>query len=110
MGIWRIRVIDGSLITLDLVTTTDTNDYVKVVSGSTGKNNFLYHSEAVQPGNTVRAWEYLYQAQTDESLFDGGSTRFISNVDSQNKDDTNDKYVVFPQHTIKGTEDYITNG
>ena len=110
MGIWRIRVIDGSLITLDLVTTTDTNDYVKIVSGSTGKNNFLYHSEAVQPGNTVRAWEYLYQATTDESLFDGGSTRFISNVDSQNKDDTNDKYVVFPQHTIKGTEDYITNG
>ena len=109
MGIWRIKV-DGQNLTLNLMTTTNQNDYITLKVGSTGKNQFLFHSESVLPGNTARTWQFLDQAQSGETKYDGGSTRFISNVDSQTKDDTNDKYVLFPQHTIRGVEDYITNG
>ena len=60
--------------------------------------------------------EWLTGAETSfdesgtETLFDGGSTRFISKADTYVSDDRFDKYVLYPKHNIIGNEDYITNG
>lgn len=47
---------------------------------------------------------------SDQTFFDGGSTRFISKTDTYINDDRLDKYVLYPKHNILGNKDYITNG
>ena len=41
-----------------------------------------------------------YASPTDETVFDGGSLRFITNVDKHEYTDAYDKYVLFPQQRI----------
>ena len=58
----------------------------------------------------VEKTETSFDESGTETLFDGGSTRFISKADTYVSDDRFDKYVLYPKHNIIGNEDYITNG
>ena len=109
MSIWTIAIDpDTELITLSKTKDTDENDYIKVMEGVKYGSNFLFYPE--YDGSTVVSWQYVEADSTTQTIFDGGSTRFISNVDTYVSDDRYDKYVRYPKHNIIGNEDYITNG
>lgn len=111
MSIWTISVdTDTTIISLTKTTDTDTNDYIKVTEGLAYGSNFLFFPTSSAPGLRYVNWQYANFEDTDQTLFDGGATRFISKADNYVSDDRLDKYVLYPKHNIIGNEDYITNG
>ena len=111
MSIWTISVnSETNIITLTKTTDTATNDYIKITEGLAYGSNFLYFPTSPAPGLRYVNWQYANFEDTDQTLFDGGSTRFISKADTYVSDDRFDKYVLYPKHNIIGNEDYITNG
>lgn len=109
MAIYKIAVDSiTENITLTLDTQTDALDYVEVLDGTKYGSSSLYVPRA--PGQGLRFVSWLYvdaQVNVSQTLFDAGSLRFISNKDKITNDDRYDKYVMYPQHTIIGNQDYI---
>jgi len=111
MSIWTISVnSETNIITLTKTTDTTTNDYIKITEGLSYGNSFLFFPTSSAPGLRFVSWQHTNFEDTVETLFDGGSTRFISKADVYVSDDKFDKYVLYPKHNIIGNEDYITNG
>ena len=111
MNVWTISVDSSNVVTLTNTTDTNSNDYIKVRSGFKYGSNFLFYPVSPIGGLRYVNWQYLDTTVDTPSKFDGGSTRFISNVDSYiPTDDRLDKYVLYPRHNILGNKDYITNG
>ena len=95
-------------ITLTLDTQTDTGDYVEVLDGTKYGASFLYIPRSPAAGYRFVNWLYVvFDVNVSQTLFDGGSLRLISNKDKIINDDRYDKYVMYPQHTITGNQDYI---
>ena len=111
MSIWTISVNSGTnIISLSKTTDTVTNNYIKITEGLAYGSNFLYFPTSSAPGLRYVNWQFTNFDDTDQTLFDGGSTRFISKADNYVSDDRLDKYVLYPKHNIIGNEDYIENG
>jgi len=95
-------------ITLTLDTQADSQDYVEVLDGTKYGSATLFVPRAPAPGLRYVNWQYVDQnINVSQTLFDAGSLRFISNKDKTINDDRLDKYVMYPQHTIIGNQDYI---
>ena len=95
-------------ITLTLDTQASSQDYVEVLDGTKYGTATLFVPRAPAPGLRYVNWQYVDQKiNVSQTLFDGGSLRFISNKDKTVNDDRLDKYVMYPQHTIIGNQDYI---
>jgi len=95
-------------ITLSLDTQADALDYVEVLDGTKYGSATLFVPRAPAPGLRYVNWQYAtFDISVNQTLFDGGSLRFISNKDKTINDDRLDKYVMYPQHTIIGNQDYI---
>jgi len=109
MAIYKITVNPiTENITLTLDTQADTLDYVEVLDGTKYRSASLFVPRAPAPGLRYVNWQYVtFNVNVSQTLFDGGSLRFISNKDKIINDDRYDKYVMYPQHTIIGNQDYI---
>jgi len=109
MAVWSIAVNPiTEIITLTLDTQSDTNDYVEVLEGTKYGSANLFVPLAPGPGLLYVSWlPVSFDVTLSQTLFDGGSVRFISNKDTIVNDDRYDKYVLYPQHTIIGNQDYI---
>ena len=95
-------------ITLTLDTQADNLDYVEVLDGTKYGASSLYIPRAPAPGLRYVNWQFVsFDVNVSQTLFDAGSLRFISNKDKIHNDDRYDKYVMYPQHTIIGNQDYI---
>jgi len=95
-------------ITLTLDTQADALDYVEVLDGTKYGSSSLFVPRAPAPGLKYVNWQYVtFNVNVSQTLFDGGSLRLISNKDKVINDDRYDKYVMYPQHTIIGNQDYI---
>lgn len=109
LAIYHIEVNPiTEVVTLTLDTQTDVNDYVEVLDGTKYGSAFLYVPRSSGPGLRYPNWQPAnFGVTINQTLFDGGSLRFISNKDKPINDDRLDKYVMYPQHTIIGNQDYI---
>jgi len=109
MAVWSIAVNPiTEIITLTLETQSDTNDYVEVLEGTKYGSANLFVPLAPGAGLLYVSWlPVSFEVTLSQTLFDGGSVRFISNKDTIVNDDRYDKYVLYPQHTIIGNQDYI---
>ena len=108
LAIYTISVSDTDVISLTKKTQTDTNDYVEVLDGSKFRSASLFIPRAPFPGFRFVSWQTIsFEVNTGQTLFDGGSLRFISKRDKTINDDRLDKYVLYPKHTITGNQDYI---
>ena len=96
------------IITLELHTQTDADDYVEVQEGTKYSKANLYIPRSAGPGLRYPSWLTVsFDVSVSQTIFDGGSLRFISNAGKLANDDRYDKYVLYPQHTITGNQDYI---
>jgi len=96
------------IITLELETQTDAGDYVDVLDGTKYGASALYVPRSPAPGLKYVSWLTAeFDINISQTLFDGGSLRLISKRDKMILDDRLDKYVLYPQHTIIGNQDYI---
>ena len=99
LSIYRITVTN-SIATLTLVTVTSIFDYVLVTRGDTWAGTELYLPPAPTPGLLIRTWSLIPEEPGQETIFDGGSTRFITPADRWTNTDEFDKYLVFPRTNI----------
>ena len=91
-----------------LDTQSDAQDYVEVLDGTKYGSSSLYVPRSTGPGLRYPSWLFInVEVNVSQTLFDDGSLRFISNKDKITNDDRYDKYVLYPQHTIIGNQDYI---
>jgi hypothetical protein len=99
LSIYRITVSNG-IATLALVTITNIFDYVLITRGDTWAGTELYLPPAPTPGLLIRTWSLIPEEPGQETIFDGGSTRFITPADRWTDTDEFDKYLVFPRTNI----------
>jgi hypothetical protein len=99
LSIYRITVSNG-IATLALVTITNIYDYVLITRGDTWAGTELYLPPAPTPGLLIRTWSLIPEEPGQETIFDGGSTRFITPADRWTDTDEFDKYLVFPRTNI----------
>jgi len=99
LSIYRITVTNN-IATLALVTITNIFDYVLITRGDTWAGTELYLPPAPTPGLLIRTWSLIPEEPGQETIFDGGSTRFITPADRWTDTDEFDKYLVFPRTNI----------
>jgi hypothetical protein len=99
LSIYRITVTNG-IATLSLVAITNIFDYVLITRGDTWAGTELYLPPAPTPGLLIRTWSLIPEEPGQETIFDGGSTRFITPADRWTDTDEFDKYLVFPRTNI----------
>lgn len=102
MGVWQISVNNQNIVTLTLLEDTLTNDYLTVTGGNAYKTAQLYRPSVPGFGLTLINWQPLPSALADETIFDGGSLRFIAPVDMYSNSQAFDRYLVFPKRNIIG--------
>jgi hypothetical protein len=102
VSVYRISITNENLVFLAEVLPVFPDDYVKIVNGNTYGGQELYLPFAAPPGLTYPAWTFIPERPTTPTIFDGGSTRFISPVNIFTNTDVYDKYLVFPKRTILG--------
>ena len=100
MGIYVISVGNDEIVRLTLLENTVTNDYVTIRGGSRYKTAQLYRPSVAAPGYLFINWQPLPSAIANQTIFDGGSLRFIAPVDLYNNTQIYDKYLVFPKRNI----------
>lgn len=102
MGIYRIHVDSGNVVTLELIENTTTYDYVTVMSGRSFNETPMYVPGSPGPDLQLINWQPVPESTTTPTIFDGGSMRFIDPVDMYDPTDEYNKYLVFPHKTILG--------
>lgn len=102
LAIYRMKVQENNQVTLEFVQDVDTYDYVQVRYGNTFADDQLYIPAAPTPGLSIITWSYIPETPRSETVFDGGSTRFINIADRWTDTDEFDKYLVFPRINILG--------
>lgn len=102
LSVYRISITNENVVFLTEVLPVVPNDYVKIQNGDTYAGQELYVPYAAPPGLTFRAWTFIPERPTTPTIFDGGSTRFITPVNIFTNTDVYDKYLVFPKRTILG--------
>jgi hypothetical protein len=102
MGIYRIHVDSGNVVTLELIENTTTYDYVTVMGGRSFNETPMYVPGSPGPDLQLINWQPVPESTTTPTIFDGGSMRFIDPVDMYDPTDEYNKYLVFPHKTILG--------
>lgn len=101
LAVYQITVDPVStVVTLNLVGQTATNDFVQVIRGSRFRSAQLYIPSAPGTDLTRISWLLLTTVITEETTFDQGSVEFIEPVDMYNPGEINNKYLVFPRTNI----------
>ena len=99
LSIYRMILTNG-IVTLNLVAVTNLFDYVLITRGDTWAGYELYLPPSPTPGLLIRTWSLIPEEPGQETIFDGGSTRFITPADRWTNTDEFDKYLVFPRTNI----------
>lgn len=102
MGIWKIHVDSENIVTLELIETTTTYDYVQVRGGASYNMTALYVPSVPAPGLLLINWQPLPTIDAGETTFDMNSLLFIDPVDMYTSSNEYDAYLVFPHRNILG--------
>jgi hypothetical protein len=102
LNIYRMIVGEDNLVRLVEDSLTTTSSFVQVLSGATFAGEDLYIPTVPNPGFQFVSWTILEQTPAQETVFDGGSTRFIAPADQYNTTDEFDKYLLYPKTNILG--------
>ena len=103
-GIWKIHVdaVNNNTISLEFIQEINASDNIFVTYGSKYGNNYLRYDISVIGTGLQTVPAYTIQRSniikpTNETIFDGGTTRFINNEDIYQLPLENDKYLKFPK-------------
>jgi hypothetical protein len=99
---YQINVIGGNYVSLELLDTYTTYDYLLVTRGDLFAGTELYLPAAPTTGLSRITWSLIPEIATQETIFDGGSTVFIVPEDNYGLTDVYNKYLVYPKYNILG--------
>ncbi|MCX7594202.1 MAG: putative Ig domain-containing protein, partial [Fischerella sp.] len=97
-GIWRIKIDPiTTIVNLEFVKEILPNDWVQINKGRNFVDTKFYYDITIKPGKTQPEYS-LFEAQIgQETIFDGGATRFYDNRDQYTLPEKEDKYLKFPK-------------
>tara|TARA_R100000008_G_scaffold77508_1_gene57967 strand:- start:186 stop:3206 length:3021 start_codon:yes stop_codon:yes gene_type:complete len=97
-GVWRLTVTSGDICKLTFVKEIDPGETVTV----TYLNNTYYYNTSPTGGELRPRYVILSEAAVyeNETIFDGGGTRFFASVDPYAEPDENDQYLKFPKRDV----------
>ena len=99
---YRINVIGGNYVSLELLDTYATNDYLLVTRGDQFAGTELYLPAAPTVGLSRITWSLIPEPAGAQTTFDGGSTVFIVPEDNYGLTNVYNKYLVYPKYNILG--------
>jgi hypothetical protein len=99
---YQINVIGGNYVSLELLDTYATYDYLLVTRGDLFAGTELYLPAAPTTGLSRITWSLIPETATQATIFDGGSTVFIVPEDNYGLTDVYNKYLVYPKYNILG--------
>jgi hypothetical protein len=98
-GVWTVNIANG-IVFLTSTFEVNINDRVQILNGKTLKSAILYYDPILVAGQTVptyKVYNFSGASISDQTTFNNGTTRFVSNRDQYYKPGTQDKYLKFPQ-------------
>jgi hypothetical protein len=100
-GVWRVKIDDNDLVTLEFVREIEIGQKIKVQSGqSNGFTFMVYDTNFAGPRRGLpayRRWSEQIQSSTESTVFDGNGTKFFDRRDRYLDPEIDDKYLKFPQ-------------
>jgi hypothetical protein len=99
---YRMNVIGGNYVSLELLETYTTYDFLVVTRGDQFANTELYLPAAPTTGLSRITWSLIPETASQQTIFDGGSTVFIVPEDNYGLTDVYNKYLVYPKYNILG--------
>ena len=102
LALYQINVIGGNYVSLELLDTYATYDYLVVTRGDQFAGTELYLPAAPTVGLSRITWSLIPETASQETIFDSGSTMFIVPEDNYGLTDKYNKYLVYPKYNILG--------
>jgi hypothetical protein len=102
LAVYQINVINGNYVSLQLLDTYTTNDYLLVTRGDLFLGTELYLPAAPTQGLSRITWSLIPEPAGQQTIFDGGGTVFIVPEDNYGVTDQYNKYLVYPKYNILG--------
>lgn len=102
-GIWEVQISDTGLTRLEFIEPINLGQRVKVVNGSRFGGKVIKYGPTIKfhLGETVPSYTIVGDTtNTKETIFDGGSTRFVESISVYQVPDEGDKYLAFPRVNI----------
>jgi hypothetical protein len=102
-GIWKVTTTDFNLIKLEFVQSVVPSQRVYVKNGAAYGGKILRYGPVIRfdIGETVPSYNVIMTADRGiETIFEGGSTRFVENISIYQAPDEGDKYLAFPRVNI----------
>jgi len=99
---YRMNVIGGNYVSLELLETYTTYDFLVVTRGDQFANTELYLPAAPTTGLSRITWSLIPETASQQTIFDGGSTVFIVPEDNYGLTDVYNKHLVYPKYNILG--------
>jgi hypothetical protein len=102
-GVWEVTIDEFNLIRLEFVERVIAGQRIAVNNGSVYGGKIVRYGPLTRfdIGETVPSYRIISeQARGIETIFDGGSTRFVENISIYQTPDEGDKYLVFPRVNI----------
>lgn len=100
MGIWKINILSGNIVQLELVKNTTTYDYVEITNGRRYNGQYLYVPSTQSGDNLYIQWEPIPKFTKTPTIFDWGSMKFIAPVDEYCPDDRFNQYLLYAKRNI----------
>lgn len=102
-GIWEIVIDQNGLLRLQSVATCIPGQRIYAKGGAFYGGKILRYGPLIKfdIGETVPSYSIIsQQAEKQPTIFDGNSTRFVTNINVYQDPDEGDKYLVFPRVNI----------
>ena len=102
-GIWKVTTTEFNLIKLEFVQSVIPSQRVYVKNGAAYGGKILRYGPVIRfdIGETVPSYNVIMtENKGTETIFEGGSTRFVENISIYQAPDEGDKYLAFPRVNI----------
>jgi hypothetical protein len=96
IGIWKVNILHGDIITLSFVQEVSYYQSIYVRNGFTYGGTNIFFDPLVKPGKIIPNYSKLpQQIKTTYTRFDGGGTRWFNYRDQYIVPEQGDKYIKF---------------
>jgi hypothetical protein len=100
LAIWKMVLLPGDVVKLELFQEIETYDTVTIINGKKYRNSTLYVPSSAGSDSRYISWSNLPTFTNTPTVFDHNSMQFITPVDLYCPTDVYDQYLMFPKRNI----------